>query len=194
MAAAGLLAIGYADELPLAPVPAPLPFAQRAEGLLLARCTICHSQDLIRQQRLDRARWSAIMQKMVHWGAEASEEERAMLVEYLAARYNPNAPDRPAEEAVAPPEPLRPSEEIAPERPAGVARRGEGIYAHNCQTCHGAGGGGGVGPKLAGNQILRDEPRFWETVQQGRGAMPAWGPVLNVQDIADVGAWLRSLD
>ncbi len=77
--------------------------------------------------------------------------------------------------------------------PAGEAGRGELAYTHNCQACHGAGASGGVGPKLAGNPILGDEGRFWETVLHGRGAMPAWESALGEQGIADVRAWLQTL-
>ena len=68
--------------------------ALMAEGLLLARCEVCHSTDLVRQQRLDRAKWDATVKKMIHWGADLSQEEAALLVDYLSARYHPDAPDQ----------------------------------------------------------------------------------------------------
>jgi mono/diheme cytochrome c family protein len=51
-----------------------------------------------------------------------------------------------------------------------------------------------MGPKLAQNPILIDESRFWGTVQQGRGAMPAWSSMLTAQEIADIQAWLKTLE
>jgi mono/diheme cytochrome c family protein len=51
-----------------------------------------------------------------------------------------------------------------------------------------------MGPKLAKNPILTDERRFWATVRQGRGAMPAWSAMLNAQEIADIQAWLNTLE
>jgi len=72
----------------------------------------------------------------------------------------------------------------------GVATRGAGIFEHNCQACHGAGAVGGMGPKLVKSPILKHEESFRETIVHGRGAMPAWGPVLSRQDIADIYAWL----
>jgi cytochrome c oxidase cbb3-type subunit 3 len=162
----------------------------RAEGLLLSRCAVCHSTDLVTQQRLDRGRWEATIDKMVHWGADVSQEEAAMLAGYLSARYHPDAPDQePAPAAAA--EPLRVETSVTG-RPAGEAGRGEIVYANNCQACHGSGATGGVGPKLAGNAILGDDERFLETVLHGRGAMPAWESVLSMQDIADVRAWLQA--
>jgi cytochrome c oxidase cbb3-type subunit 3 len=163
----------------------------RAEGLILARCSVCHSADLISQQRLPPERWEATVEKMKHWGAELSQEEAGLLVRYLSARYHPGAPDRlpPLEHEAAPAEPL------GPELPAtgplvGVVGRGAGIFEHNCQGCHGQGGIGGVGPKLTKNPILKHEELFWDTVLHGRGPMPAWGSILSEQDIADVHAWL----
>ncbi|HEV8329210.1 MAG TPA: hypothetical protein VGQ08_17175 [Nitrospiraceae bacterium] len=68
--------------------------ALRAEGLIIARCSVCHSADLIAQQRLPRARWEATVEKMEHWGAEISNDEADLLVRYLSARYHPDAPDQ----------------------------------------------------------------------------------------------------
>ncbi len=162
----------------------------RAEGLIIARCSVCHSPDLIRQQRVDRSHWAATVEKMRHWGAELADEEATLLTDYLSARYHQGAPDDLAEE-VPDGVPLRAEEETTGGRPSGVARRGDGIFAQNCQACHGAKGTGGAGPTLSRNPILMDEERFWETVEQGRGAMPAWKAALAPQEIADVWEWLK---
>ena len=169
-------------------------FALRAEGLLMARCAVCHSTDLIMQQRMDRQRWEATINKMIHWGAEVSKEEGEVLAGYLSARYHPDAPDQePAHDTGASVEPLRVETNVVTGHPSGVEGRGEIVYAHNCQACHGSRAGGGVGPRLAGNLILGDEDQFWETVLHGRGAMPAWEAALGVQEIADVRAWLQTI-
>lgn len=167
--------------------------ALRAEGLLLARCAVCHSTDLISQQRLDRPRWEATIQKMMHWGADVSKEEAVLLTDYLSARYHPEAPDQEPIRQSETAEPLRAPEAAADGRPAGETGRGEVVYAHNCQACHGSGAAGGVGPRLAGSPILGDENRFWETVLYGRGAMPAWEAALSAQEIADVRTWLQAI-
>jgi hypothetical protein len=62
-----------------------------AQRLLAVRCTVCHSIELIAQQRLDREHWGAIVRKMSTWGAQVSESEQQMLVAYLASRYHPDA-------------------------------------------------------------------------------------------------------
>lgn len=164
--------------------------APKAEGLIVARCSVCHSPDLIAQQRLPEDRWRATVEKMAHWGAEISPEEAALLVRYLSARYHPGAPEDlpPLDVGGAQHEPLA---EPAAEGPlVGVASRGGAIFAHNCQACHGAGAMGGMGPKLANNPILKHEDLFWETVLHGRGPMPAWSSALSHQDIADIHTWL----
>lgn len=167
--------------------------APRAEGLILARCAVCHSQDLITQQRLPKIRWEATVEKMKHWGAEISPEEANLLVRYLSARYHPRAPELmpPIDSGSQQAEPLK-QELASGGSVVGDATRGAGIFEHNCQACHGARGSGGMGPKLANNPILKHEDLFWETVLHGRGPMPAWGSFLSQQEIADIHAWLMT--
>lgn len=188
---AGLAVVMAAQEDDLAMVSAAL--APRAEGLIIARCSVCHSEDLIAQQRLPRAPWEATVEKMKQWGAEISGDEADLLVRYLSARYHPGAPDQLPllDSELRKAEPF--SQEPVAEGPlTGVAARGAGIFEHNCQACHGSGAMGGMGPKLAKNPILKHEDLFWETVLHGRGPMPAWGSVLSHQDIADIHAWLST--
>ena len=84
-------AVGFAS-LWAGPVPAQSDSVAQ-EGALLAqtRCVICHSEDLVAQQRLSRAQWNATVSKMVRWGAPLSASEQKVLVEYLATRYHPDA-------------------------------------------------------------------------------------------------------
>jgi cytochrome c oxidase cbb3-type subunit 3 len=186
---AGLTAMTAAQEDDLDATSAAL--APRAEAVMLARCAVCHSADLIAQQRLPRARWEATVEKMKHWGAEISHDEADLLVRYLSARYHPAAPDRlpPFDNELRRAEPL--TQESAADGPlTGVAAKGSGIFEQNCQACHGTGARGGMGPKLAKNPILKQEELFWDTVLHGRGPMPAWDSILSHQDIADIHAWL----
>jgi cytochrome c oxidase cbb3-type subunit 3 len=187
----GLAVVTAAQEEDMATVSAAP--ALRAEGLIIARCSVCHSADLIVQQRLPRARWEATVEKMEHWGTEISNDEADLLVRYLSARYHPGAPDQlpPLDCELRKAEPLT-QEPVAEGPLTGVAARGAGIFEHNCQACHGAMAIGGMGPKLVKNPILKHEDLFWEAVLHGRGAMPAWGSVLSGQDIADIHAWLAT--
>lgn len=67
--------------------------AQQGLAFINARCTLCHSDDLITQQRLDRATWTRVVDKMIKWGATVSPEEREFLLTYLAAYYSPTTPN-----------------------------------------------------------------------------------------------------
>ncbi len=165
--------------------------APRAEGLIVARCSVCHSADLITQQRLPRERWLSTVQKMIQWGAEVSEEEADLLVRYLSARYHPGAADHLPPIDVRTAQPL--TEEPLIEGPiVGLPVRGQALFAQHCQACHGAGATGGMGPKLARSPILKQEDLFWDTVLHGRGPMPAWAAALSHQEIADIHAWLAT--
>jgi len=46
-------------------------------------CTVCHNDDVIRQQRLTRAQWTAEINKMTGWGARGDDAGRNALLDYL---------------------------------------------------------------------------------------------------------------
>jgi cytochrome c oxidase cbb3-type subunit 3 len=167
---------------------------RKAATLILARCALCHTTDLIVQQRLPEERWMATVEKMRHWGAELSEDEASMLLQFLTARYHPGAADQvpSIEKELTLTQPARGQGGARDGQLTGVAARGAGLFARNCQACHGEGAVGGAGPKLARNSILEDEGAFYETVLHGRGPMPAWDSVLSHQEIADIHAWLTT--
>jgi cytochrome c oxidase cbb3-type subunit 3 len=75
----------------------------------------------------------------------------------------------------------------------GLADRGYDVYNTNCKACHGNLAKGDYGPKLQQNPILHDDNNFWKVVLKGRGNMPAWEERLNSQQIADVQAYLKTL-
>lgn len=83
---------------------------------------------------------------------------------------------------------------LAPSAPAGGgpvalgdAYNGELVFEATCAGCHGtAGGGGGVGPTLAGAGL--DATRIEATIVQGAGAMP--GGLVEQAEIADVVAYV----
>jgi len=69
--------------------------AAAARQLIETRCVICHSADLIEQQRLDRRQWQAVVTKMRSWGAPLSDAEAEDVIRYLAQAYPPDgAPAR----------------------------------------------------------------------------------------------------
>ncbi|MEP6959762.1 MAG: hypothetical protein ABI980_13620 [Nitrospirota bacterium] len=69
-----------------------LSFEQRGLAFINARCTICHSSDLITQQRLDHSMWTKVVDKMIRWGAPVSPAEREFVLDYLSGSYGPPRP------------------------------------------------------------------------------------------------------
>lgn len=63
---------------------------EQAVQLLNTRCAMCHSIDLITQQRLGESKWRAEIEKMIGWGAYLSLPEQDILVSYLASRFHPD--------------------------------------------------------------------------------------------------------
>ena len=62
------------------------------EGKAIAdsACLACHSADMVRQQRLSEKQWTASVNKMVGWGAEVPESQRAALIAYLVKNFGPD--------------------------------------------------------------------------------------------------------
>jgi mono/diheme cytochrome c family protein len=190
--------MAWAAERSREPGPAPklqASLAAAPEGLTLLRndCLGCHTEDLVRQQRLTAAQWAKVIDKMHRWGAPTEAESLAVLTTYLAASYTLDAgPFRPetlsADEAAALFEPL-------PDGPfsGGDPQRGRALYAERCLICHGAEGRGGPrGVNLVGRHVLHRSPEFVEAVRAGRGGMPAF-PETTDTEVADILAHLRSL-
>jgi mono/diheme cytochrome c family protein len=50
-------------------------------------CLSCHGADLTEQQRLSPTGWTREVEKMMRWGAQLTETEKAALVDYLAGRF-----------------------------------------------------------------------------------------------------------
>lgn len=73
--------------------------------------------------------------------------------------------------------------------------QGSQVFEAHCATCHGAGGGGGAGPKLAGT-VTKDYPNIDDQIDvitngKGSGAMPAWKGKLTTEQIHDVAEYTR---
>ncbi len=61
---------------------------------LKSACSLCHDDDIIRQQRLTRAQWDRELNKMTGWGAKVKDEDRAGLLDYLFTNYGPRPRNR----------------------------------------------------------------------------------------------------
>jgi DMSO/TMAO reductase YedYZ molybdopterin-dependent catalytic subunit len=57
-------------------------------------CTVCHDDDVIRQQRLSRAQWEREINKMTGWGARVREEDRDGFLDYLVRISGPRSRNR----------------------------------------------------------------------------------------------------
>lgn len=72
---------------------------------------------------------------------------------------------------------------------------GQQIYNSNCASCHGAGGGGGYGPKLAG-RVADRYPNIADqiaVIANGKNSMPAFGKKLTAEQIDAAAQYTRWL-
>lgn len=58
-------------------------------ALLEERCTVCHTADKITQAQKSADQWESTVTRMVNKGTQLTDDEKAVLVEYLAATYGP---------------------------------------------------------------------------------------------------------
>ena len=59
------------------------------EMLLEERCTECHDLERTTSQQKSRAEWEETVTRMIDRGAELNEDEKVVLVDYLAENYGP---------------------------------------------------------------------------------------------------------
>jgi mono/diheme cytochrome c family protein len=84
----------------------------------------------------------------------------------------------------------------APATPADpVLAHGQDIYNSKCASCHGKGGNGGLGTKLAGVVANRypDIDDQKAVIENGKGSMPAWKDKLSDDDITAVARYEREV-
>lgn len=62
-------------------------------------------------------------------------------------------------------------------------RAGAEVYSARCSSCHGADGGGAIGPSLTGIDDRLDPAAIREVVVQGRRAMPSFSATLSEDDL-----------
>ena len=62
-----------------------LPPGQHVE-LVIGRCIICHGLELVAQQRLSRAAWEVIVDRMISYGTPIAPEEKEPILAYLVSR------------------------------------------------------------------------------------------------------------
>ena len=79
---------GFAAGLAAGQSANPLPPGEHMP-LVLGACIPCHSAEMVAQQRLDRATWEAIVDRMIGYGAPITPETRPLILRYLETRLGP---------------------------------------------------------------------------------------------------------
>jgi mono/diheme cytochrome c family protein len=104
-----------------------------------------------------------------------------------------NEPDKGAS---AKPDASRPSSATDAAAGGPVAADGAVVFANRCASCHGSGGGGGLGPQLSGGRAAQRFPNIVDqigVIANGRGGMPAFGSRLSEAEIKAVVDYTRTL-
>ena len=73
---------------------------------------------------------------------------------------------------------------------------GRDVYSRRCANCHGAGGGGGTGPKLADGAVVEQYPDAADQrtiIADGRNAMPAFSGSLSTSELDAVVRYTREV-
>src|SRR5262245_35223656 len=138
-------------------------------------CLSCHTEDVLRQQRLTPAQWSKSIDKMRKWGAPIKQEDVEALAGRLAATYgraaSPYRSDTITADKAAALFVSLPDGQFA----GGNRTQGRVVYADHCEPCHGGDGrGGDLGTCLSGQHVLDRAPELAVIVRSGRGMMPSW--------------------
>lgn len=81
------LATNFADHSRVQPRnPGALPDGEGVE-VVKQSCLVCHGPELITQQRLTAAQWTAEVDKMIRWGAEVPADRKQALIAYLSRNF-----------------------------------------------------------------------------------------------------------
>ena len=59
------------------------------QGRVKSACTQCHRVANITKQHLSRAAWTKTIDKMIGYGAEVDEKDKAALIDYLTTHFGP---------------------------------------------------------------------------------------------------------
>jgi mono/diheme cytochrome c family protein len=115
--------------------------------LVYARCQTCHDpQYMTDSAGITRDDWDAAIDNMRQYGLRIPADERAKILDYLAAYLGPNPPPATA----------------APKPSDRGNADGVTVFKENCSACHQANGQGVAGqfPPLAGNADLFLRPDY----------------------------------
>ena len=65
---------------------------EKARALFLDACTACHTLERVRSQRLGKEEWRHLIAGMLSEGVPLTDDEIALLVDYLADNFGPEKP------------------------------------------------------------------------------------------------------
>jgi cytochrome c5 len=83
-----LVACGGGSTEPTQPAqPTAAPATADGAQLLEQRCSVCHGASVPKSQKLTAAEWEQTVGSMITRGAQLTDAEKAVLVEYLAKNY-----------------------------------------------------------------------------------------------------------
>ncbi len=135
--------------------------------------------------------WAVIFMAYYLFSGWSSQEEfRQAMEQHRQAVARQAPPSAPTTAAAAVP---RKDEESGE---AGDAKEGGKLFAARCAMCHGTDGKGGIGPDLTGSSYRygNDADSIRQSITNGRPkGMPAFGNQLSPEKIADLTAFVRSL-
>jgi len=80
--------------------------------------------------------------------------------------------------------------------PDAALAMGRDVYSRRCANCHGAGGGGGTGPKLSDGQVIIAYPEPADQrllIANGRNAMPSFSGSLSSAELDAVVRYTREV-
>ena len=125
-------------------------------------CGACHAVDTVTSQRRTRAQWQENINSMIERGAKGTDQEFALILDYLATQYGPAAPAVPAGRGRPPALSPGPADKQVIDEAA--ANRGRTVYAAECITCHGTHArGGDKGADLVRSEVILHD-RYGSTI------------------------------
>lgn len=155
-------------------------------------CNVCHSNEMIEQQRLTLPQWKAELVKMEGWGATLPKDYHDITAEHLHKKFLPDRDPEPPR--VEPQQALRESRQADQAAVTEIERNAPAtadLFARQCANCHGADGiGNDLGPRLTGRPILTRPDQFEKLIVAGRGRMPAFVQTLKQDDLNALRRWL----
>jgi outer membrane biosynthesis protein TonB len=77
------------EEATATPEPTAEPAAPQGQVLLEERCTECHTLSRVENAQKSRQEWATTVDRMIGYGAQISDSERAVLLDYLVETYGP---------------------------------------------------------------------------------------------------------